>query len=353
METPLVAPVPQRNHFFDLRPMSIGDFLDRVVYFYRSHFVSIVLYSLFLAVPNTILIFFYTWFSRGMEVMATPSDFSGDPTAVFGQLGQIYGVAILINLITGFLVAFQTAGIAAAVRSSFLEGRSLSTMEMVTAVRQKAGELLAIAFVSLLIWIPITCSILIPPIYMAIGTLYAFGVMLAYSILMHENRGVQESLRRGWLLITGGGKRALALLCVYILFIILFNVIILGVIAIPTNLSSAVAGSPLLTATVQAIVSFIPYILVTPLTFSAIGFLYFDLRIRSEGLDVALMSGAASQEGVDLAAAPVMSETVMGTTPRRSVLTLAGIYTILLVVLCGGIFAFTFLVGPWWALGNF
>lgn len=342
METPFIAPIPQKNRFFDLRPMSIGDFLDRVVYFYRTHFVSLALYSLIFAIPNTVLTFFSTWFTEDIANTPVPST---DPAAVFGQLGQLYGLIILLNIVSTFIIAFQAAGVAAAVKAAFMEGRHLSTGEMLAEVRKKAGSLVGIAFVSLLLWVPITCSLLIPPIYMAIGTLYSFGVFLAYSIVMYENREVKESLRRGWLLICSGGKRALALLLVYLLFSYIFSALLLGVLTIPVTMIDAVNESSLLSAAIQSIISLFSYIILTPFTFSSFSFLYFDLRVRSEGLDVALMSSMGSNEPMDLATAPTTTETVMGEIPRRSVLTLAGIYTILLVVLCGGAFAFFALVG--------
>ncbi|MGH2543162.1 MAG: hypothetical protein ACRDIB_10205, partial [Ardenticatenaceae bacterium] len=82
-----------------------------------------------------------------------------------------------------------------------------------------------------------------------------------------------------------------------------------------------------------------------PLIVAVAALLYFDLRIRHEGLDVALAAAQASGEPIDLAAAPKSEKPVLNDATWKAVGVLSLLYTGLLVLFCGCVVGFFLLLG--------
>lgn len=350
METPITATPSRANRIFELRPMSIGDLLDRVVYFYRNHFGAVVLYSIILNVPLTLLVFVNS--IVGNLPLLAPDMMTTNPELILGSSFLVIAASLLVSLLSGFTTAFQVAGIAAAVKDFVLEGKRSSIRDMWEAVRAKLKNVLILVVVliifGILVGMPtiiLFFTVLGIPFALAILTLFSFAVTLSYSIVMYEDRDAVESVRRGWLLICGGGRRILALFVLYYIFNLFIVITLGGLLGVAAGIGVGVTENPIFLVAIQPIVQLFVLILVNPLLYAAMSMLYFDLRIRSEGLDVALMSQTAAGESFNLTAAPVTQETVFGEAPRRAILTLAGIYTIVLVVGCGLIGGLVFLAG--------
>ncbi len=349
METPITA--PSRNHrIFELRPMSIGDLLDRVVYFYRHHFGAVVLYSIILNVPLTLLLFVNS--VVGNLPLLAPEIMTTNPELFLGSSLLVIAASLLVSLLSGFTTAFQVAGIAVAVRDFVLEGKRSSIRDMWAAVRARITKVVALVFVLILFGIIVGIPTIIlgitiigAPFALAILTLFSFAVTLSYSVVMFEERDAVEALRRGWLLICGGGRRILALFVLYYVFSLFIGITLGGLLGVAGGIGLGVTENPIFLVAVQPIVQLLILILVNPLLYAAMSMLYFDLRIRGEGLDVALMSQSAAGEPFNLTAAPVTHETAFGEGPRRAILTLAGIYTVVLAVGCGLIGGLVFLAG--------
>jgi hypothetical protein len=350
METPIAAPPSYTNRIFELRPMSIGDLLDRVVYFYRNHFGAVLLYSTILNIPATVFLFATS--VLGSLPLLAPDMIAENPGLLFSSNLLVLAASLAFSLVSGFTTAFQVAGMAAAVKDFLLEGKRSSIGDMWAAVRAKLSKVVALVFVlilfGLIVFIPsiiLLFTVIGTPFALAIITLFSFAMTLAYSIVMYEERDAVEALRRGWLLISAGGRRVLALFVLYYIFSLIIGVLIGGVLGIAGGIGMGLTENPLFFTAVQPIAQLLILILVNPLLYATTSMLYFDLRVRSEGLDVALMAQTAAGESYNLTAAPVTQETVFGEGPRRAILTLAGIYTLVIVVACGLIGGLVFLAG--------
>lgn len=330
--------------------MSIGDLLDRVVYFYRNHLGATLLYSIVLNIPLTLLLF-VTSVLGNLPIIA-PDMVATNPELVFGSSLLVLAASLIVSLLSGFTTALQVAGVAAAVRDFVLEGKRSSLRDMWTAVRANLSKVLVLVIVILLFWILVGIPSLIlmatvigSPFALAIITLFSFAVTLSYSIVMYEERDSVEALRRGWLLICSGGRRVLALLVLYLVFSFFIAITLGGLIGFAGGIGMSITENPVFLVVIQPLVQLVILILINPLLYAAMSMLYFDLRVRSEGLDVALIAQAAAGEPFNLTKAPVTHETVFGDGPRRAILTLAGIYTIILVLGCGLFGGLIFLVG--------
>lgn len=340
---PVVKEIPTKT-LYELRPMSIGELLDRVVYFYRTHFVQLITYSLIFAIPVTILTA-GSYLLQGVQILA-PDLLIENPGLFAASSLLSLLLSLILSLVSVFIAAFEAAGIAVAAKGFMLESRRVSLREMFSTVRKRAPSLIGIAFVSLFIWIPLAFTLIIPPIGMAAITLYSFSLFLAYSVLMYEERSITESLKRGWLLVCNGGRRILTLLVLYYIFSMFFGMLIVGVLGIGIGIGASVSEDPTWVLLItQPVLMLITQTLMVPLTYGVMSLLYFDLRIRNEGLDVALMAARAAGEPLDLTTAPIIQDTVFGERQVRAVLVLAGIYTAFLVLGCGLFFGLVYITG--------
>ena len=171
-----------------------------------------------------------------------------------------------------------------------------------------------------------------------------------------ENQGVVASVQRAWSL----ARRRFWPVIGYIFVLYLFSLIVVnGPAAIANVILAQVFGSfgdpttrLVITAIVQGLVSLIFILIYYPLQMTAFTLIYFDLRVRTEGFDLALLtleaSGATDRSEALAAPTPQVNERLV-TGPELgnfAILTLAGagIYILFVSVILGGAYFFTSLV---------
>src|SRR5699024_11320311 len=116
-------------------------------------------------------------------------------------------------------------------------------------------------------------------------------LLLAPCSIMLERAGVMASLRRSWRLTRGNYWRILG---ITVLTLILVQVLV-TVVSLPVTMIAGIlarAGSMLPMAIATSAGQFISMALSLPITSAIIALLYVDVRMRKEGLDVALARAA-------------------------------------------------------------
>jgi hypothetical protein len=118
----------------------------------------------------------------------------------------------------------------------------------------------------------------------------AIRTLLAPATLVLEGQGVIASLKRGWRLTRGRFWRSLG---IYLLASLIVGVIS-GILATPASFISVffAMDNPALSAVILALATALSGLITTPFTASVVALLYIDARIRTEGLDLALMRAA-------------------------------------------------------------
>jgi hypothetical protein len=271
----------------DLRPLSIGELLDRTFSLYRRNFllfigISAIPHLLVLAFQLAQLAFTSTRFpvvpSRGTDFQALPAGFSTS-----GVVGLV--VLFFVGVIIWFIsYLFSQGGTVFAVSELYL-GRTTTIGRSLGRVR---GELLSLFFVLFFNLLVIGVSFLfliIPAIYMACRLCVCVPAALL------EGLGPIDALQRSFKLTQDNAGRAFLILLLFLMIqyaaILLFDMPFLIAIGI-----QAAAHDPsmvrLLTALMQ-VGNFVAGVLVTPVLTIASSIFYFDLRVRKEAFDLQMM----------------------------------------------------------------
>jgi hypothetical protein len=114
---------------------------------------------------------------------------------------------------------------------------------------------------------------------------YAIGkIILGAVILIVEDKGAPESLRRSWTLTSGHWWRVATILTVLVIVVValfLFVGIIAGIVTATTGSSGGLSGIMI------QMISVLGNTLVSPLYSAVLVAIYYDLRLRKEGADLA------------------------------------------------------------------
>ncbi|MBA3531544.1 MAG: hypothetical protein H0T73_06430, partial [Ardenticatenales bacterium] len=287
METPFIETPTSLTH--TLRPMGIGDLLDRVIYFYRTHFVALLAFTSLLIVPPTLLSILISLPS--LSFMADPSILEESPGLFFSSFGLSWVGSVIFSLgITYFIMPLLAAGIGVAMQGFLLEGRRVGLLEMITGMRNNIRPMATTGLVAMIFSFASFITFPLVPVWAAIVTLFTYAFYLSLFVTLYEKRAGLEALRRGWILIRGSVWRALGYLVLFYFFSLVFGGIVGGVMGASLLALAPLidtADSPFLSLILQSLAQGFTNVLTLPLLFGTTALLYFDLRIRHEGLDVA------------------------------------------------------------------
>jgi hypothetical protein len=272
------VPAPLR-----LRPLEIGDLLDETFRMYRRHFVLFAGTSVIISIPSAALSgYAYSLLGNLLQPSAigAPPDF-GFITATLPALA----IGVLINL--ALVPFFYGAVIYAACESAL--GHPVTAAGIFKAITHRYFPLLgyfvliglmAVAFCLIPLWI-----------WIWVGWLVVTPVMFV------ENLGLVAAMGRSWKLIEGRWWRTF--LIIFLIFIVSY------VVRLALNAFIALGQYILLLFAASAIVLGISGAtqvvidsLVNPVLQIAIVLIYFDLRVRREGLDLFQLAERVSRPPV-------------------------------------------------------
>lgn len=314
----------------ELRPMSVGDILDAAFRLYRSSFLTLLGISALLTVPLAIAqTVVQGMFASLLVRMSDPANFGGGqnpferlPLAellVFYAL--LFGFSLLQILVVQNLVGAAVVSAADRARA----GTPTGILEAHRLGLPRFGALLLASLVLAGIWLVISVAfgacvfggaiavgaagaMLDSPLlvgFAVLGILFIaamlfipmalffytrFAVVVPAIVL--ERAGPLAGLGRSWALTGRAFWKSL-------LIVVLLGLIYYGIVSVPSQMASfiltfASAGSPNLLPLASGVASLLAYlglILVQPLVLLGQTFQYYDLRVRSEALDLELRAG--------------------------------------------------------------
>lgn len=277
----------------DLKPLSAGQILDRGIRLYRNNFLTFIGIIAIMQIPLVIV------------------------TLIFdlSLLGELPGIAvisgIIIIIISAFLTQFGTAAITLAVSDNYL-GNPITIIGAYKQVRQTWWTLLGATFLLGLLLIAVLLICFVPfaliqicgwiPAVPGIGlfAFFAYVVLpLIAPVVVLEGQRATSSIYRSWHL----ARRRFWWILGFFLLLALFNFLIVEgptqVITFLLNFAISMELSAELIVLLPQITSTILSIIYLPLEMACITLLYFDLRVRTEGLDLAILASADSAEKID------------------------------------------------------
>jgi hypothetical protein len=264
----------------DLRPLGIGEILDAGIKLFMRHWQPLVLSVVGLILPVQILSALVTASvaPEQFDVTTTESGVDEGEEAEF-LVGQ--GVIALLSVIS---VLLATAVCFKAVADAYLGVEPEWRRSLRFAVR-RLGGLLGVALVGGLLVALATLALIVPGIWLFV--MYSVAV----PALLLERIGPVQALRRSFRLVRGRWwPTAGALVVGYLLISILGALVTAVIMVIP----AVVAEDNTLAGAVGAVVGgTVGSVLTTPYSAAVVTLLYFDLRVRKEGLDLQLIAEGA------------------------------------------------------------
>ena len=263
----MTAPAPLR-----LRPLEIGDLLDETFRVYRRHFLLFAGISIILSIPLAAFSSYgyYAFFGAFTQQLAT-----GQPVNI-GQLSASL-VALGIGLLVFLLLSpFYYGAVTYAACQSAI-GRSVTPGQVLSAVLRRYFPLLGYVFIFYLMAI-LFCLF---PLWIWI----LVGWVAVMPVMFTEDTGLVAAMGRSWRLVQGRWWRTF-LIVFLTLIISYFASLALGAFLSLGQLLIEIVATPVVALAVTAAASEILRSLVTPLFQIVIVLLYFDLRVRREGLDL-------------------------------------------------------------------
>lgn len=278
----------RRGKRFPLREMDVGQLLDAMLNLFRVHWKTFLGMAAIVLIPIYFLQAFLTdLVTQSLPGFTTqPFEFTTpapeDPFAPiespdFGALFAVLSVSGLGALLTFVASAFLTAAVAHAAALTY-QGQDPSIGGTYRFSLRRLHSILWVILLASLATIGGLILCLIP------GIIFLTRFLLSTSVLVVEGSKGTNALRRSWQLTKNHSWKVLG---VYLLTTILAG-ILAGVFQLPFQLAgmfNETWGWVLI-----AVGNSIAGILTIPFPTIAAVLLYFDLRVRKEGLDLAVMA---------------------------------------------------------------
>src|SRR5215213_1687322 len=257
----------------DLRPLGIGEILDAGIKLFLRHWRPLVLSVVGLILPVQILSALVT-----ASVAPEQFDLTSDESGVEeGEEAEFLIGQGIIALLSAISILLATAVCFKAVADAYLGVEPDWRRSLRFAVR-RLGGLLGVAILGGLLVALATIALVVPGIWLFV--MYSVAV----PALLLERIGAWSALRRSFRLVRGRWWPTAGALLVGYLLIGIIGALVTGVIMVVPSLvaedNTVVGGT-------------VGSVLTTPYSAAVVTLLYFDLRVRKEGLDLQLIAEGA------------------------------------------------------------
>jgi hypothetical protein len=267
----------------DLRPLSLGELLDRTFFLYRRNFllftgIAAIPYAFFFVINlGTTLL---TRFNSDGPRFPAPGQLPKAPPALALAGG---GVLALIVIIAGSIAFLFSVGATVFAVSEIYTGHPTSIHASLRRVRGYAGTIFGVLFLSGLILLGGFILLILPALYLACR------ICVATAAALLEDIGPADSIRRSFDLTKDFAGRAFMIYLLY--FAMAWGVI--AVFQLPfAVLVGVYARQPQLVTVWMVFMqvgNFLGSVLVTPVSTIAFALFYYDLRVRKEAFDLQMM----------------------------------------------------------------
>lgn len=291
-----------------LRPLSIGQLLDRAFRLYRKNFVVFISIVALTQLPLAILnvINSAIFLDRANTFSQMPFDPNRSFTSIIGPSLLVF---FLILMATVVLTQIGTAALTRAVADDYLE-RPVTLLGTLNRIGNDwlrllgtiilFGVLVGVVAFPLALFSIIPCLGIIVSLigFLAIGLVGGAIGYLMPAVVVLEKKAWLTAIRRCWRLVSLRFWWVVG----YIAVLVLLNLIIVWG---PAMLAGGIfqmlfaGGNQLAATVVQQGTSVLFASIFTPLQLTAVTLMYFDLRIRFEGFDLKVLA-AGGESGDDL-----------------------------------------------------
>jgi len=298
-----------------IRPMTLGELLDKAIRLYRQNFLKFIGIYAIPFIPLMLIQSVLTIFSTTSILTATatdPESFPFTPNMIAAYLGTIVVLIVQFILVQGV----ATAALTRAVANNYA-GKSIGILDSYRTLSNSWLKLILALVVVFIFVFVLFLWMLIPCIGWLSGPGLLFFISLVVTpliapIISLEKLGVWASLRRAWDM---GRSRFWWLIGFASVLTLFGQLIVTGptyllnwvLEAVLAPLAGGLDQQMIVTSIVQTLVNMSLSLLYVPLQLTAMTVVYFDLRARSEGLDLAMQMPSAEEAAGDAISLPEIS----------------------------------------------
>jgi hypothetical protein len=291
--------------------MSLTELLDQAIRLYRKNFLQFVGIIAIVQIPLTLLSLIASLVTMGGTVSRLESGYvpSEDP---FETFGAGYWIGLAGTLVVGILSYVLLQGIATGALTRAVADRYLGQSTDFIEAYVKIGSLWLRIIGALLLIILVGIGLVIWWIVPCVGWLTGIGILFFWTaavsplvapIVVLEQKKPGAAVRRAWDLT----RRRFWWVVGYVGLLFLLNQLIVSgpgalINVIFQALMESMVGSAglsdafTISTITQTLVSLVASLIYVPLQLTGMVLMYFDLRVRTEGFDLTLLTQSTSGE---------------------------------------------------------
>jgi hypothetical protein len=276
----------------DLRPLSLGEILDRTFSLYRRHFILFVGIFALTQLPNFALNLLRVQLTRPLTVRL-PGQPPPTLTSVFSpDAGTLIGIILAIAA-----YVFNHGGTAFAASEAYF-GRSTTIGASLRHAWGKLGKLFLVVLLNATAILGGFIILAAPGVYVALRSIVCIPVA------MLEDVGPGESFSRSFRLTEGSMGRSFVIYLLYYVLAITGSALLVYPFTRAVISSAKNPGMMHLWSSLGIAGSFLTGIFVGPIFTIAATVFYYDLRVRKEGFDLQMMMNRVGGTALRTAEAP-------------------------------------------------
>jgi hypothetical protein len=293
-----------------IRPMTLGEILDKAIRLYRQNFLKFIgIYAIpYIPLVLVQMVFSVLFTTNVGQTRTDPAEFTS--LGIITLLGTFAYLAANFVLVSGF----ATAALTRAVANNYVD-RPIGIFDSYRAISRSVWKLVLALFLTLFLVILLILWAMVP----IIGWLSGPGIVLFMSLIVIpliapiaslENLGVGATIRRAWDM---GRSRFWWLIGYAIVLALLGQLIVTGPVYLLSALLQGMLASlaeisfemqSVLNTIISSLLTMALGLLYGPLQLTMMTVVYFDLRVRNEGLDLALQLSSTDEDGAESASLP-------------------------------------------------
>ena len=264
----------------DLRPLTVGEILDRTFTLYRRHFALFIGIA---AVPQIMVLAIQL-----ARTLFWDGPGSHRPDFAIRHMFGTALVSLVILLITYIATLFSQAATILAVSDLYLS-RPITISDCLRRAWAEIGTVFAVGLLNGLAVLAGMIALIIPGIYIFCR------LVISVPAALIEQRGPQDSLSRSWSLTKDNAGRSFVLVLLFFILSMAAGLLIgvpLGIAVLTfRNNPGALQTWTALSQVGNAVLG----IVITPILLIATSLFYFDLRVRKEAFDLQFMMDPTSE----------------------------------------------------------
>ena len=258
---------------FDLRPLSLGEILDRTFTLYRRNFV---LFFGIAAIPQI----FVLAIQLGILLLG-PAQKPGTSSPFSFSTSTI--VIALITFIAVIVAALFAHGASIYAVSEIYLGRRISIGEALGKVRSNIGFLVGVMLLNGLVIVLCLILLILPGIYMACRLITCIPCALI------EEKGPRDSLSRSFSLTKGFAGRGFMIYLVYFVIALIVGMLFSATFSALILTATGNLTMVLIWASIAQVGSTFATAITMPVFLISSTIFYYDLRVRKEAFDIQFM----------------------------------------------------------------